>query len=220
MEVWGLVLAAGDGARFGGAKQHAVLQGTRLVDRAVETAARACDAIVVVLAPGTRWEGPPVAAVAEGGPTRSASVRAGLALISEDAEIIVIHDSARPLASQALFSRVIEAIRSGADAAIPGISLTDTIKQVEDGKVIATLDREQLVAVQTPQAFRASVIRRAHDQKPEATDDAAVVQACGIPVFVIQGEEHNRKVTTPEDLELLNAILTRQLVVDPAVNKS
>lgn len=220
MQVWGVVLAAGDGARFGGAKQHATLHGIRLVDRAVHTTARACDAVVVVLPPGTLWEGPPVTAVAEGGHTRSASVRAALAVIPDDAEIIVIHDAARPLASPALFGRVINAIRSGADAAIPGIPLSDTIKHVQGGKVIATVDREELVAVQTPQAFRALVIRHAHEGGPEATDDAAVVQACGIPVVVVQGEERNHKVTTAEDLELIEAILATQLVSDPAVSPS
>ena len=106
-------------------------------------------------------------------------MRAGLAAVPADAEIVVVHDAARPLAGADLFQRTVAAVRAGADAAIPGVPVTDTVKQVEDGRVVATVDRSRLVAVQTPQAFRAAVLRRAHAGDPEATDDAALVEALG-----------------------------------------
>ena len=95
-------------------------------------------------------------------------MRAGLAAVPADAEIVVVHDAARPLAGADLFERTVAAVRGGADAAIPGVPVTDTVKQVEDGRVVATVDRSRLVAVQTPQAFRAAVLRRAHGGDPDA----------------------------------------------------
>src|SRR5207253_1205874 len=97
-----------------------------------------------------------------GGATRSESVRNGLAAVPDDVEVIVVHDAARPLASAALFDAVIDAVRGGADGAVPGISVVDTVKRVKDGRVVETLDRTTLVAVQTPQAFRAAALRAAH----------------------------------------------------------
>src|SRR5262245_49893386 len=97
--VSGIVVAAGSGSRFGTPKQFATLRGSRLVDIAVDAAARACDEVVVVLPPGTDWDGAPVAAAVPGGAQRSHSVRSGLDAVSPDAEIVVVHDAARPLAS-------------------------------------------------------------------------------------------------------------------------
>jgi 2-C-methyl-D-erythritol 4-phosphate cytidylyltransferase len=135
-----------------------------------------------------------------GGATRSDSVRAGLAVVPEDATIIVVHDAARPLASVELYRRAIDAVHSGADAAIPGIPVTDTIKVVADGVVVSTPDRSALVAVQTPQAFRAGVLRAAHEAGGDATDDAALVEGLGGVVAVVAGETTTRKITVPEDL--------------------
>jgi 2-C-methyl-D-erythritol 4-phosphate cytidylyltransferase len=127
-------------------------------------------------------------------------VRRGLDAVPDDCDIVVVHDGARPLASSELFESVIEAVLAGADAAIPGVSVTDTIKQIDDGCVVGTLDRDDLVAVQTPQAFRAAVLRRAHEGDPDATDDAALVESVGGTVMVVEGEATNLKITTRHDL--------------------
>ena len=137
----------------------------------------------------------------EGGATRSASVRSGLARVPEDASIVLVHDGARPFASAELFDRVIDMVRNGADGAIPGVDVTDTIKRVKaDGTIIGTVDRSDLRAVQTPQAFRAGALRDAYIGGDDATDDAAVVEASGGRVVVVQGDPENRKITTPADL--------------------
>ncbi len=143
-----------------------------------------------------------------GGATRSESVRAGLAEVPEDADIVCVHDAARPLAPAALYDRVIEAIAAGADAAVPGRAVADTIKVIDTttahgvvlGNVTATPDRSTLVAVQTPQAFRASALRAAHDSGGDATDDAALVESVGGNVVVVEGDAMARKITTPDDL--------------------
>ena len=125
------------------------------------------------------------------------------------ASIICIHDAARPLASEQLFRRVIEAVVNGADAAIPGVAVADTIKVVDrTGRVIDTPDRSTLVAVQTPQAFRAAVLRAAHASGGEATDDAALVEAGGGLVVVVEGEPDNRKITHPDDLEWARRVVS------------
>jgi 2-C-methyl-D-erythritol 4-phosphate cytidylyltransferase len=127
--------------------------------------------------------------------------------VPDAAEIVVVHDAARPLASATLFGRVVEAVRAGADAAVPALAVSDTIKRVEGDVVVETLDRAVLVGVQTPQAFRASVLREAHASGAEATDDAAVVEAIGGKVVTVEGERRNVKLTTPEDLLVARALL-------------
>jgi 2-C-methyl-D-erythritol 4-phosphate cytidylyltransferase len=141
-----------------------------------------------------------VAAAVPGGPSRSESVRAGLAAVPPEAEIIVVHDAARPLAPAALFQAVVDAVRAGADAAVPALPVVDTLKQVDGGRVVATVDRDGLVAVQTPQAFRAAALRAAHAAGGVASDDAALVEAAGGSVVVVPGDPSNLKLTTPEDL--------------------
>jgi 2-C-methyl-D-erythritol 4-phosphate cytidylyltransferase len=150
--------------------------------------------------------------VVEGGTTRTASVGRGLAAVPETADVIVVHDAARPLASAVLFHDVIAAVTSGgAGGAIPGLPVSDTIKVVEtvDGapRVSATLDRAALVAVQTPQAFAADLLRRAHATGTEATDDAALVEALGATVRVVPGDPRNLKITTPADLARVEQLL-------------
>jgi 2-C-methyl-D-erythritol 4-phosphate cytidylyltransferase len=136
-----------------------------------------------------------------GGATRSESVRAGLAAVPAEATIVCVHDAARPFASRQLFAAVIEAIVDGADGAVPGVAIVDTIKRVDaDGRVVETPPRASLVAVQTPQAFRAEVLRSAHALAKEATDDAALVEELGGRVVVVAGEPVNRKITDREDL--------------------
>jgi 2-C-methyl-D-erythritol 4-phosphate cytidylyltransferase len=207
VQTWAIVVAAGAGARFGAAKQFLALRGERLVDRAVQTATRCCDGVVVVLPDGAEWDGPPVAAAVVGGSTRAGSVRAGLSAVPDSAEIVVVHDAARPLAGTGLFQSVIAAVNAGADGAVPGLAVSDTIKRVEQGRVVATVPRDDLVTVQTPQAFRAAVLRAAHGDGAEGTDDAALVEAAGGTVMVVEGDGMNVKVTSPGDLELVGALL-------------
>ncbi len=207
VRVSGIVVAAGSGARFGAAKQFATVGDARLVDLAVAVAVDACDEVVVVLPVDVTWDGAPVAAAVAGGARRSESVRAGLAAISPGAEIVVVHDAARPLASASLFAAVIDAVGAGADGAVPGVAVSDTIKRVDGGRVVETVDRSPLVAVQTPQAFRADVLRRAHAAGADATDDAALVELVGGTVVVVRGEPANLKVTTAGDLVTAAALL-------------
>ena len=205
--VWGIVVAAGRGDRFGQPKQFCALVGRRVVDVSVSAMQATCEAVVVVLPAGITWDGDAVAAAVAGGDTRSDSVRAGLRAIPADAEVVVVHDAARPLATRALFDAVIAAVRNGADAAVPGLLVADTLKRVANERVVATVDRGELVAVQTPQAFRASVLRAAHAGSDDATDDAALVEAMGGSVVVVPGEPRNLKITTPDDLLVAAALL-------------
>lgn len=204
--VWTIVVAGGSGQRFGGLKQFSELGGRRMVDWAVDEASKVSAGVVVVVPAEQTSDGAFVAPrgatrVVAGGGTRSESVRCGLGAVPADATVICVHDAARPFADEALFRTVIGAIGDRVDAAIPGIVVADTIKVVDDrGAVVSTPDRASLRAVQTPQAFRASVLRAAHSTNPEATDDAAVVEASGGYVVVVQGDADNRKITGPDDL--------------------
>ena len=192
------MVAAGTGSRFGGAKQFADLGGRRVADWAIEAALLSTDGVVLVVPPGRPLEPGTVT----GGATRAESVRCGLAAVPADAEIVVVHDAARPFAGAALFDAVVDAVRAGADGAVPAIPVADTVKQIDaDGVVIATPERATLVAVQTPQAFRANALRRAHDSGAEGTDDASLVEADGGRVVTVAGDPANRKLTVAEDLE-------------------
>jgi 2-C-methyl-D-erythritol 4-phosphate cytidylyltransferase len=145
--------------------------------------------------------------IVAGGATRSESVRAGLAAVPATAGIVVVHDAARPLSRPSLWHAVLDAVVAGADAAIPATSVTDTVKEIGPGGHLVTLDRGRLVAVQTPQAFQASVLRRAHLEGIDATDDAALVEAAGGRVVLVEGDVDNLKVTSPHDLDLAAALL-------------
>jgi len=192
----GIVVAGGSGSRFGVPKQFETVAGARLVDRAVEAVIAACDDVVLVLPAGVAWDGRPVAATVPGGSTRAAS-----------AAVVVVHDAARPLAPPALFDAVIDAVRAGADAAVPGLPISDTVKRVDGDHVVETIARDELVAVQTPQAFRTDALRAAHTASAEATDDAALVEAAGGRVVVVPGDPRNLKITTPADLVVAAALL-------------
>ena len=208
MSVWAIVVAAGAGERFGTTKQYEQLGDRRVLDWALERARAVADGVVLVVPPDRAGESEHgVDAVVAGGETRAGSVRAGLAAVPHEAEVVVVHDAARPLASAALFQRVVDAVRNGADAAVPGVALADTVKVVDDGTVVETLDRARLVAVQTPQAFAAPTLRRAHEGGGEGTDDAALVEAIGGRVVVVPGEEANDKITTQHDLVVVRALI-------------
>lgn len=196
--IWTVVVAGGSGQRFGQPKQYELLAGRRVLDWAVDAATAASDGVVVVLpaedagAPGT----------VAGGATRSASVRNGLGAVPGEATIVCVHDAARPFATKADFDAVIAAVRAGADGAVPALPVTDTVKVIDgSGTVVTTPDRSTLVAVQTPQAFRAGMLRRAHASAAEGTDDAALVERLGGTVVVVPGSVRNRKLTVPDDLD-------------------
>jgi 2-C-methyl-D-erythritol 4-phosphate cytidylyltransferase len=209
VSVWVVVVAAGRGERYGGPKQYLALGGRRVVDWSLDLALGA-DGVVLVVPPERVGDTEPRAdAVVAGAATRSGSVRAGLAAVPADADVVVVHDAARPAASRALLDAVVAAVRAGADGAVPGVPVSDTLKRVgEDGTVRATLDRTGLVAVQTPQAFAAGVLRAAHAGGADATDDAALVEATGGRVVVVPGEPGNLKLTRPDDVDRLERLLS------------
>ena len=195
-----MVVAAGSGSRFGARKQYELLDGRRVVDWSVAAARAVAHGVVLVVPADRSTEAEPsVDAVVAGGATRSESVRAGLAVVPAEAEVVVVHDAARPWATPELFTAVVAAL-AGADGAVPGVPVTDTVKRVSGSLVTSTLERSELVAVQTPQAFRAAALRRAHAQGADATDDAALVEADGGVVVIVPGEAGNRKVTNASDL--------------------
>lgn len=202
--VWTIVVAGGSGQRFGRPKQYEELGGRRVLDWALSVAADASDGVVLVL-PAADVD-PASAYQVAGGVTRSESVRNGLAAVPADAEVVCVHDAARPFASAQLFGAVIDAVRAGADGAVPGVPVADTIKVVgADNVVVDTPDRATLFAVQTPQAFRASVLRAVHAAGGEGTDDASLVERAGGRVVVVAGEARNRKITHPDDLDWARA---------------
>ena len=209
--VWTIVVAGGSGTRFGRPKQYEPIAGMRVLDRSVATAASAGAGVVVVVPGADVSREAPFHAphpVVAGGATRSESVRAGLAAVPAEATVICVHDAARPLASEHLYRTVVAAVAAGADGAVPGLAVTDTIKVVDHaGTVTATPDRGSLRAVQTPQAFRAEQLRAAHAAGGEGTDDAALVEALGAIVVVVDGEADNRKITHAADLEWARSLL-------------
>lgn len=145
------------------------------------------------------------------------SARAGIEAVPGDASVILVHDAARPLASHELFANVVEAVVNGAVAVIPAVAVSDTIRTAR-GDVV---DRDDLRAVQTPQGFRADVLREAHDVAREsddgsaATDDASLVQRLGMPITMIEGESTNMKITDPQDLAVAAAILEHARMAGP-----
>jgi len=213
------VPAFGRGVRTGEDKLWAVACGRPVFEVTIEAiAAAACFDLIVVAAPQARWAAIRAISVAhgledvvllEGGARRQDSVAAALERCHGH-EWITVHDAARPLTPPALFRSVLEAARAEG-AAIAGVPCVDTMKHVEDGTVVATLDRSTLVAAQTPQAFAADVLRRAHahaaEHGIEAADDAALAEAIGQRVAVVPGDPRNFKVTVPQDLVVLRALL-------------
>jgi 2-C-methyl-D-erythritol 4-phosphate cytidylyltransferase len=205
-DVCAVVVAAGSGSRFGGRKQFTEIGGRPVVEWSV-AAARTVASAVILVVPEDSTADPRLVGLADvvvaGGASRAASVRCGLAASPQESDIVVVHDAARPLASAGLFRAVVDAVEAGADGAVPGLPVTDTVKRVEDGTVVATVARDDLVTVQTPQAFRLAVLRAAHAGEPEATDDAALLEGLGAAVAVVPGERRNLKLTSHDDLEIL-----------------
>ena len=215
--VWSIVVAGGAGARFGSLKQFALLAGRPVLEWAVEACRGVSAGVVLVLPAGPDEHGNArfgADTVVAGGSTRAESVRCGLAAVPADAEVIVVHDAARPVSGRALFEAVLGALADEDVAGVvPGQSPGDTIKVVdEEGWVVSTPSRRTLVAVQTPQAFRAAILRQAHAAPdPSATDDAMMVEAAGGRVRVVPGDPENLKITTPGDLDVAQRVLDRRV---------
>ena len=199
MSTWAIVVAGGSGARFGDRKQYFALGDLRVLDWSLRAAAEGADGVVLVVPADRASDAEPLATtVVAGGATRSGSVRAGLAAVPGDADVIFVHDAARPVPVPGVWHRVRAAIEAGADAAVPAVPVADTLRELGG----TTVDRSRLVAVQTPQAFRAAALRAAHAGEPEGTDDASLVEAAGGRVVVVDGDHANIKITTPVDLSL------------------
>ncbi|MFP5071765.1 2-C-methyl-D-erythritol 4-phosphate cytidylyltransferase [Pseudonocardia nantongensis] len=218
--------AAGSGVRLGAGapKAFVELAGVSMLARAVDgVLASGVVGHVVVVVPVDQvpdaaglLAGRPVSVV-PGGADRTSSVAAGLAAIGSGAEVVLVHDAARPLTPAGVIRRVVDAVRAGAPAVIPVLPVIDTIKQVDaDGVVMSTVDRSALRAVQTPQGFRADDLRRAHAGTPDPrTDDAGLVEALGDPVATVEGDPLAFKVTTAWDLRIAELLLTGA-AVEPA----
>ena len=218
MSVWAVLVAGGRGERLGGDRPKAFVRLGHLPLLA-EPLRRldecdAVDAIVVVVPEG--WEEPAillaeelgtgkVTACVTGGATRAESVRAGVAEVPADAAVILVHDAARPLLPSGMVRRLLDALGEGFDGAVPGLAVSDTVKRTSGGVVAETLERSELVTVQTPQAFVATALRgaleRASNSLLQAPDCASLVEASGGRIKVVPGDERLHKVTTPADLE-------------------
>ncbi|WP_281499780.1 2-C-methyl-D-erythritol 4-phosphate cytidylyltransferase [Gordonia alkaliphila] len=213
-----LIPAAGMGTRLGLPIPKAfVMVGERTLLQHSVSAALASGVVdqVVVIVPAdlaaqidAEYSDRPEVTVTVGGAERSDSVRAGLAAAGPDTELVLVHDAARALTPPALFADVVHALRDGARAVIPGLPVVDTLKRVDDAEtVLATPDRSELRAVGTPQGFTAELLRHAHSGGGDATDDAGLVEALGVPVQVVPGDPLAFKITTPFDLRMARLLL-------------
>lgn len=215
-----IVLAAGAGRRLGADEPKAFLSiGGRPILAVAAAAAAASDAVdelIVTAPPGFEDRARSCAeglgipcSVIPGGVSRQASVREALGALGEGIELVVVHDAARPFAPPALFVSVLEAIGDDADGAIPVLPVADTVKRVLDGIVVTTIPRDELALAQTPQAFRLTALRAAHDRAAaaglEITDDAQALEAAGCLVRAIPGDPMNVKITTMLDLARADA---------------
>ena len=202
-----IIAAAGSGERFGATLPKALITlGNRtLIEHAVAALAPIASEIVICAPAGYEKQiqelvGAEIKVVV-GGTTRSDSVRAGIAALSDTHKYVLVHDAARALATTDLAHRVLTALVQGESAVIPGLELIDTVKSIDaGGHVTATPDRASLRRVQTPQGFDLEVLKKAHASGAQATDDGALVEALGYKVLIINGEERALKITTPSDL--------------------
>jgi len=223
-----LVPAAGKGERLGAGTPKALREigGSPLLVHAVRglAASRSIE-LIVIAAPVDfvdqvrsildELELDCVVEVVAGGETRQESVARALLGLPSEVDIVLVHDAARALTPPELITSVVTAVAAGHQAVVPGLPVTDTLKQVDaDGTVIATPDRASLRAVQTPQGFTRSVLQAAHafvdPGDPAATDDAGLVERAGVPVHVVPGHEEAFKVTRPIDLVLADAVLAKR----------
>ncbi len=217
-----IVVAGGSGKRMGGAvpKQFLPLGGRPILDRTVSAlaASPSIDGIVLVLPAGIPEEArdsyrnvPKILGVVDGGPERQDSVRNALAAVPADAEVVLVHDGVRPFVTEELLARCVALARERG-AVVPVVPVRETLKEWNrEGKTLGTVDRARLFRAQTPQAFQADLLRRAHGKAEaegiSATDDAALVEASGVRVVPIPGEDGNLKITTPEELCMAEGLL-------------
>jgi 2-C-methyl-D-erythritol 4-phosphate cytidylyltransferase len=227
MRIVALVLAAGSGDRLGtgNPKALAPLRGRPMIHYALQVVAASgvVEAVVLVVPESSRstfrslMEGEPnlvrLESLVTGGRTRQESVRLGLAAVPEGTDVVLCHDAARPLATPALFRRVVDGI-DGLEGCVPVVPSPDTVKLVQEGRVVRTLPRAQVGLAQTPQAFTLPAILDAHAraarQGEEGTDDAMLVEAAGYSVAAVQGESLNFKITTIEDLHRAEQVLAER----------
>ncbi|EME23995.1 2-C-methyl-D-erythritol 4-phosphate cytidylyltransferase [Rhodococcus triatomae] len=210
-----LVPAAGQGTRLGEGmpKAFVELRGRTLLELAVTGLldSGVVDEVVVIVPEDrvgeVRADLPTGVSVVAGGAERTDSVRAGIAA-APDADLLLVHDAARALTPPALIARVVAELRAGREAVVPALPVTDTVKTVDLlGVVVATPERSELRAVQTPQGFHADLLRRAYaGSETIATDDAGLVERVGATVRTIAGEPLAFKITTPLDLALARAL--------------
>jgi 2-C-methyl-D-erythritol 4-phosphate cytidylyltransferase/2-C-methyl-D-erythritol 2,4-cyclodiphosphate synthase len=222
-----VVVAAGSGTRLGGSEPKAfvALRGVPVLERALRGVFDSVEpAQVVLVVPSSHLKAARsiadrVAGVASdsvsvvaGGATRQASVAAGLAALAADVDTVLVHDAARALTPPVLFDRVARAVRSTGGGVIPALPVTDTVKRVgADAAVVGTVDRSDLVHVQTPQGFPRVDLDAAYaDAIEEHTDDAALFAAAGHVVTVVEGEARAFKITTPWDLRRAENVLGAQ----------
>ena len=224
MSVWAILAAAGSGERLGldRPKAFAPLKDRPLLTEPIERldASEWIEGIVIAAPP--EWEEPcilvaeevaagKVAKAVTGGGTRSESVRAALAEVPEHATVVLVHDAARPLITDAVIERVISALGDGWEGAVPVLPVSDTVKRVDGEQVVETIDREGLATAQTPQAFVAPVLRDAFATLQQAgsksTDCASLVESNGGRVRAVEGDPRLLKVTTQADLELVESWL-------------
>ncbi|MBM3296770.1 MAG: 2-C-methyl-D-erythritol 4-phosphate cytidylyltransferase [Candidatus Aminicenantes bacterium] len=214
---WAVIVAAGRGERFGGPKQLAPLRGRSLFRWSLDVflAHEEVEGVVLVAPPEALGlvpaAGGKLRAVVAGGARRQDSVANGFRAVPESASgVVLIHDGARPLLAPELISRVAAAARESG-AAVPGVGLEDTVKEVAGRRVVRTADRGALVRVQTPQGFLYPVLKEALEAAARdrfyGTDEAVLVERTGRPVTVVPGDPRNIKVTTPLDLRIMEALL-------------
>jgi len=217
-KVSAIIVAAGEGKRFGAAKPFALLKGKTILDWSLEKFEEheAIDSIILVL--GRDRSGDEylnrykkITAIARGGEKRQDSVYSGLSCVDmQETEIILVHDGARPLVGKDLIGRIVDASREKG-AVIPVVPLEDTIKYVEEQKVLRTEERKQLFRVQTPQGFSFSLLKEAFVHAMEdhfyGTDEAVLVERLGKDVFVVPGDQRNMKITTTEDLKIAEVLI-------------
>jgi 2-C-methyl-D-erythritol 4-phosphate cytidylyltransferase len=213
MTVVGIVPAGGFGERLGADRPKAfvALAGRPLIEWSLEVLGEVCDRVVVAVPPG--YMDPPDRV--EGGDSRSASVRNAL-LVAPEADVVVVHDAARPLLTRELVQRCLQALGPGVDGAISAARMSDTVKQAgPDGRVLRTLDRRSLWRIQTPQVFRAAILREALSRNEavlaSATDDSSLVEEMGGVVRVVEAPPDNLKVTRDADLRIAEALLRERV---------
>jgi 2-C-methyl-D-erythritol 4-phosphate cytidylyltransferase len=204
MTVGGLLLAGGSGTRFGHPKQFLQLvPGIRLVDAALATVHAVADEVVLVLPTDEVWSGAAVDHVVAGGDSRLASVRAGVAVLSESHRVILVHDAAHPLASIETAAAVVSAVDEGADAAVPWLPVVDVLKRLRADGSLETAGRDGLGQAQTPHAFRGEVLRELHARATtKAWEDTQLVERQGGRVVGVAGDAANIHVVTADDLDV------------------